>query len=69
MPEGEGRVAYYLPIDDEAAQSYTEKRYSAAETAEGEVSPNVHPRTARRCCLERARADPTRIGLRSPSGL
>ncbi|POY72190.1 hypothetical protein BMF94_4827 [Rhodotorula taiwanensis] len=37
MPEGEGRVAYYLPIDDEAAQSYTEKRYSAAETAEGEA--------------------------------
>ncbi|BGP56466.1 hypothetical protein JCM8202v2_004086 [Rhodotorula sphaerocarpa] len=36
FPEGQGRVAYYLPVNDEAATLYTEKRYSADESAEGE---------------------------------
>ncbi|GAA5966641.1 hypothetical protein JCM8115_000234 [Rhodotorula mucilaginosa] len=37
LPEGQGRVAYYLPINDDTALSYTEKRYSAEETLEDEA--------------------------------
>ncbi|GAA5987564.1 hypothetical protein JCM10908_002010 [Rhodotorula pacifica] len=37
LPEGQGRVAYYLPTNDDTALAYTEKRYSAEETAEDEA--------------------------------
>ncbi|GJN90224.1 hypothetical protein Rhopal_003223-T1 [Rhodotorula paludigena] len=37
FPEGEGRVAYYLPSDDANAVAYTQKRYDGEETFEGET--------------------------------
>ncbi|BGP00974.1 RNA polymerase II-associated protein [Rhodotorula toruloides ATCC 204091] len=36
FPEGEGRVSFYLPANDQAALGYTEKRYTGEESAEGE---------------------------------
>ncbi|GAA5904762.1 hypothetical protein JCM8208_001347 [Rhodotorula glutinis] len=37
FPEGEGRVAYYLPSDDPNAVAYTEKRYAGEETGPDEA--------------------------------
>ncbi|TNY18632.1 RNA polymerase II-associated protein [Rhodotorula diobovata] len=37
FPEGEGRVAYYLPSDDPNAIAYTEKRYAGEETGPEET--------------------------------
>ncbi|BGP49585.1 hypothetical protein JCM10450v2_005480 [Rhodotorula kratochvilovae] len=37
FPDGEGRVAYYLPTDDANAIAYTEKRYTGEETAPEET--------------------------------
>lgn len=43
FPEGEGRVAYYLPSDDANAVAYTQKRYDGEETVEGEVRCRLIP--------------------------
>lgn len=63
FPEGEGRVAYYLPSDDPNAIAYTEKRYAGEETGPEEV------RRCARCTLlsllpAKQSAD-CRAGLRS----